>query len=328
MNGTNARISIITVNYNQLALSCALLDSIRKVNYSNCEVWLVDNASRENPEAHLKAHYPEVNVIVSPDNLGFAGGNNLAVQKCTGDYLFFINNDAELTEGCLEKLLHLFEKNNNLGIVSPLICYYPSEETNFKDIIQYAGTTPVSNFTARNKTLSEGELFTQQFDKASSTAYTHGAAMMISRQALQDVGMMYEDFFLYYEELDWCEQIRKAGYEIMIEPRTYIYHKESVSVGKASPLKTYYINRNRILFMRRNRSLLQVAVFSLFLLFFTIPKNMLTHIFKGEWEHVKAFSKAIWWNISHPGAGKVVKNKLASSMNTTTTNQLYKELNR
>ena len=199
------------------------MDSIRKVNYSNCEVWLVDNASRENPKSYLQQHYPEVNVIVSPQNLGFAGGNNLAVRQCTGDFVFFINNDAELTEGCLEKLLQLFEQKPNLGIVSPLICYYPSEETDFKDIIQYAGTTPVNNYTARNQTLSEGDLYTKQFDSAHSTAYVHGAAMMISRAALEKSGMMYEDFFLYYEELDWCEQIRRAGFERSRGTRTASY---------------------------------------------------------------------------------------------------------
>ncbi len=310
MNAHFPRISIITVNYNQLELSCALLDSIRKVNYPNCEVWLVDNASKDNPKVFLTQNYPEVNVIISQKNLGFAGGNNLAVQKCTGDYLFFINNDAELTEGCLEKLLQLFEAHPKLGIVSPLICYSPSEETNFKDIIQYAGTTPVNNYTARNKTLFAGEEYTKQFSEPSPTAYVHGAAMMISRQALEKAGMMYENFFLYYEELDWCEQIRRAGFEIMVDPTVFIYHKESVSVGKMSTLKTYYINRNRILFMRRNRNGLQIALFSLFLIFFTIPKNILSFLIKGEWAHIRAFCRAIWWNISHPKAGKVEKNSL------------------
>ena len=303
-------ISIITVNYNQLELTCALLDSIQKFAPLSCEVWVVDNASKENPKNYLNTYYPDVNVLISSSNLGFAGGNNLAVRQCTGDFIFFINNDAELTKNCLEQLLQVFENNPKLGIVSPLICYYPSEATNFKEVIQYAGTTPVNNFTARNQTIGEGQTWTQQFQVASPTAYVHGAAMMISRQALHDAGMMYEDFFLYYEELDWCEQIRQEGYTIMIEPRAKIYHKESITVGKMSPLKTYYINRNRILFMRRNRNGVQVAIFSLFLLFFTIPKNVLVLLLQGKWANVKAFVKAVWWNITHPNAGKIVKNEL------------------
>lgn len=326
MNTNLPRISIITVNYNQLELTCALLDSIRAVQYLNCEIWVVDNASKENPTAYLHKNYPEVNVIVSLKNLGFAGGNNLAVRQCTGEFIFFINNDAELTKGCLKSLINLFKSEPKLGIVSPLICYYPSEETQHQEIIQYAGTTPVNNYTARNQTIGAGEPFTKQFDQPYPTAYVHGAAMMTSRKALEVTGMMNEEFFLYYEELDWSEQIRKAGFELMVEPRAYIYHKESVSIGKASPLKTYYLNRNRILFMRRHRTTLQVLIFSLFLTFFTIPKHLLLFAIKGEWSHIKAFTKAIWWNITHPNAGKVIKNEINPLSKHTLPNQFIKPL--
>lgn len=303
-------ISIITVNYNQLELTCALLDSIRKLSYSDHEVIVVDNASKQNPQKYLAEHYPEVKFIRSETNLGFSGGNNLGIRASKGDYIFYINNDAELTEGCLETLLALFDRIPDLGIVSPKLCYYPSEENDFQDIIQYVGTTPVNNFTARNETIGAKELDKNQYTKAQPTAYAHGAAMLIPRSVIEKVGLMDEGFFLYYEELDWCDQIRRAGYEIYVEPNALVYHKESVTVGKANPLKTYYINRNRIRFMRRNKTLGQVAIFTLFLLFFTIPKNVLMHVVKGEWTHVKAFLKAIWWNITHPQAGKITKNTL------------------
>ncbi|MEI6411431.1 MAG: glycosyltransferase, partial [Bacteroidota bacterium] len=89
-------VSIITVNYNQTAVTCALLDSIRRQEYRDVEIWVVDNASTENPETIFKMQYPEVHFIRSDKNLGFAGGNNLAVREAKGEYLFFINNDTEL----------------------------------------------------------------------------------------------------------------------------------------------------------------------------------------------------------------------------------------
>ena len=98
------------------------------------------------------------------------------------------------------------------------------------------------------------------------------------------------------QELDWCERIRNAGYTILFEPKATIYHKESVSVGQMSTLKTYYITRNRILFMAKNRSKLEYFIFTLFLFFVMIPKNVLMYMLKRQWAHLSVFWKAIKWN--------------------------------
>ncbi|MBL7816276.1 MAG: glycosyltransferase family 2 protein [Saprospiraceae bacterium] len=291
-------ISVITVNYNGLHLTVELLNSIRRITYTNLEVFVVDNASRENPQPYLEKHYPEVYTIRSEQNLGFAGGNNLAVSVATGDYLFFINNDAEITEGCLERLIAAFSTDDKIGMVSPLICYYNESKKAEIDLIQYAGMTQVHHMTARNTTIGEKTFDNGQFTKIEKTAYAHGAAMMVRRDVIEKVGVMFEDFFLYYEELDWCERVRRAGFEIVVEPNAKIYHKESASVGAMSTLKTYYINRNRIYFMRRNFQGLNFLMFCLFLTFITIPKNLLKYLFKGEFAHAKAFLKAIFWNIN------------------------------
>jgi len=275
-----------------------MLDSLRKLSFKDLEVIVVDNASKENPESHLKQHYPEVIYIASSENLGFSGGNNLGIAASTGEYLYFVNNDTELIEGSIPTLLALFDQIDGLGMVSPLICYHPSSHEHKVDLIQYAGTTLVNPYTARNKTFGEMELDKGQFKEPYPTPYAHGAAMMIPRDVLDIVGWMPEEFFLYYEELDWCEQIRRAGYKVYVEPRARIYHKESISVGKMSTLKTYYINRNRIFFMRRNKSKSELFIFALFLGFFTIPKNVLMYLVKGQMDHLKAFIRAVKWNIS------------------------------
>jgi GT2 family glycosyltransferase len=302
-------ISIITVNYNGLDMTVDLLKSIDNQSYKNIEIFVVDNASKEDPAAFFRKNYPQVKFIRSEKNLGFAGGNNLAVKEAKGDFLFFINNDAEITvdegnpanggEGCLQKLVALFTEKPKLGIVSPLLLYFNESKGHDKDLIQYAGTTRVDSVTARNKTLGEKEWDNGQFNTATETAYAHGAAMMIKREVVDNVGVMFEDFFLYYEELDWCERIRKAGYEIYVEPRARVYHKESASVGQMSTLKTFYINRNRIYFMRRNFGGINLLLFSLFLIFITIPKNVLMFLLRGQVDHAKVFLKAVWWNVTH-----------------------------
>lgn len=289
-------VSIITVNYNGKAVTAELLASLRRFPYPRLEIIVVDNASREDPSEWLRARYPEIKMIRSDKNLGFAGGNNLGVAASTGDYLFFINNDAEVTQDALPRLLQLFQERPRLGIVSPLLVYENTQPTTQLDTIQYAGTTPVHPLTARNTTIGAMEPDNGQYNEPRQTAYAHGAAMLMPREVLENVGTMYEGFFLYYEELDWCERIRKAGYEIYIEPRAKIIHKESIAVGKTSTLKTYYITRNRILFMRRNKSRMDVVLFTLFLVLATIPKNAIAYLIRGEREHLSVFLRAIWWN--------------------------------
>ncbi|MGB0930171.1 MAG: glycosyltransferase family 2 protein [Chitinophagales bacterium] len=293
-NSTQPLVSIITINYNQTQATYELLQSIKEISYSNFEVIVVDNASKENPKPLINALFPEVTVILSDKNLGFAGGNNLGVAAAKGDYLFFVNNDTELTKTVIEQLLAMFDKVPKLGMVSPKICYY--DEPNR---IQYVGFTRMNPYTARNTTIGEHELDEGQYSKPVPTPYAHGAAMMVKREVTEKVGLMAENFFLYYEELDWCERIRKGGYEIYVEPNALIYHKESLSVGKLSALKTYYITRNRILFMRRHASNLQWLAFVLFLAFVTIPKNLLSYTVNRDFKHIKAFVKGIVWNFHH-----------------------------
>ena len=302
-------VSVITVNFNQTEVTCALLDSIRRQDYKAVEVIVVDNGSAENPAALFTLRYPEAAFIRSETNLGFAGGNNLGFQKANGEYLFFINNDAELTGGCLARLVALFSEIPDLGIVSPLICFHPSTVRRPPStvprppstIIQYAGMTPVHPLTGRNRTIGEGEKNAGQFSAPRPTAYAHGAAMLVSRAVLERAGPMSEDFFLYYEELDWCERIRRAGYSVWLEPRACVFHKESLTVGKLGPLKTYYLCRNRILFMRRNFRGWRLGVFFLFLALVTIPKNALFYLWRGEKDNLDAFLQGVWWNFLPSG---------------------------
>ncbi len=289
-------VTLITVNYNGLDYTTELLNSIRSFQYTPLEIFVVDNASIINPTNLLNDFYPEVKVIRSEINLGFAGGNNLALPYAKGKYLFFINNDTEFTENCLQKLVEFMENHPDAGVVSPLLCYFNESNPNSSDLIQYAGMTQVSTLTARNKTIGEKESDSGQYKIARKTAYAHGAAMLVRRTVLKDVGKMYDKFFLYYEELDWCERMRKIGLNCYVEPQSRIYHKESAAVGASSPLKTYFLNRNRILFMRRNNSALNLIPFFLFLVFFTIPKNIYTFFVRGEFKLMRAFLEAIKWN--------------------------------
>jgi len=111
------------------------------------------------------------------------------------------------------------------------------------------------------------------------------------------VGMFPRKFFLYYEEWDWSARILKAGYKIWYTPNALIYHKESMTVGKSNPMKIYYHTRNRILYMRRNTNYFQLAAFSVFFIFFTVPKSILQFVFKKQFLQLRYFIKGAVWNL-------------------------------
>ncbi|TRX60132.1 glycosyltransferase family 2 protein [Fulvivirga sp. M361] len=288
-------ISIIILNYNQIDVTCEFLDSTKSLTYPNYEIIMVDNASKADPTERINNEYPEVRLIKSDVNLGFTGGNNLGIEKANGEYFFIVNNDTEVTPDLLEALLEPFEVDETVGMVSPKIKFHAHPDT-----IQYAGFTKINPFTGRNRAIGNKEKDEGQHDSPCYTNYAHGAAMLVKKEVIEKVGMFPDNFFIYYEELDWSAHTKRAGFEIYYQPKGVIYHKESITMGKESAIKAYYHNRNRILFMRRNTHGLHFFVFSLFLTFFIIPKSILKYIIKGQGQHLKNFLRAIAWNLKTP----------------------------
>lgn len=285
----NRKISIITVNYNGLSDTCALIDSIPFDE--TMEVIVVDNASKNDEGSIIQTRYPQVRVIQSSENLGFAGGNNLGIKASTGDYLFFINNDTELhpDDWNLQALVDRMDSSEHIGMVCPKIRFawdsYP---------IQFAGYTPLSPITLRNRSIGFGEEDRGQYNTAHPTPYAHGAAMMVKREAIEKAGMMPEYFFLYYEELDWSMMITRAGYDIWYEPACTIYHKESQATGQDSPLKTYYLMRNRLLLAKRNIPLPTRMLSYTYLIGIVGTKDIIKNIIKGRSQQAKATLKGIF----------------------------------
>ena len=289
-------ISIIAVNYNNSTVTYEFLRSIREQNtYDNIEVIIVDNGSRDDPSAGCKAEYPDVKMVLTGKNLGFAGGNNAGIAVARGEFYFMVNNDTEFTPGLLEGLLAVFRMHPDAGIVCPKFHYFFQKGT-----IEYAGYRAMNIFTGRNGMIGSKEKDEGQYDVLQETHFAHGGAMLVPRDVVEKVGKMYEPFFLYYEELDWSAQMKKKGYKIYYQPASLIYHKESMTTGKESPLKTYYLTRNRMLFMRRNAPWSSFLVFTGFFLFLTIPKNTLVYLVKGQRTHLGSFWKGVLAGFRRP----------------------------
>ena len=182
-------LSIITINYNGLKDTCALIESIPFND--KMEVIVVDNASNNQEAEQISKRFPDVKVIKSDKNLGFAGGNNLGIKTSKGKYLFLINNDTYFEEFNIQALTDRLNSNPNIGIICPKIKFaWPPQP------IQFAGYTPLSKITIRNQAIGFGEEDHGQYETAHPTPYAHGAAMLIKREAIDRVGLMPECYFL------------------------------------------------------------------------------------------------------------------------------------
>jgi len=279
-------LSIITVNYNGLKDTCALIDSI-PFN-EDMEVIVVDNGSKEDEASILQERYPYIRAIRSDKNLGFAGGNNLGMRVSKGKYLYLINNDTLLKDFNPQVLIHRLESSQTIAMVCPKIRFAWGNNP-----IQFAGYTPLSTMTVRNKAIGFGEDDKGQYDTHHQTPYAHGAAMMLKQEVIDKVGLMPECYFLYYEELDWSMMITRAGYEIWYEPASTIYHKESQSTGQNSPLRTYYITRNRLLLVKRNWIGASKFLSYIYLIAIVATRDIIKYALRGHFQHINAIIKGI-----------------------------------
>lgn len=286
-------VSVISINYNGVDLTCAMIESLQKSSYPNLEIIIVDNNSSQNP-SKIPNSYPDVVFIQSEVNSGFAGGNNLGIKHASGKYFLLLNNDTEVEPSFLEPMVMAMEKNPQIGCTSSKLLYFDSPE-----IIQYAGNAGINMTTGRAFGRGWGEKDKGQYNDTISIEIAHGASMLLSRKMVQDIGLMADMYFLYYEELDYCYRMLDAGYKLLYIGNSVVYHKESMSTGKESPLKTYYMTRNRALFMRRNTSGIQLILSLLYYHFIATPKLLIIYLLKGKLSLFNAALKGIYWNVTH-----------------------------
>jgi len=284
-------VSLISINYNSLNDTLEFLESTKGISYPNVEIILIDNASNIDPGETILKAFPHVKYFRSHNNLGFAGGNNLGINLSSGDFLLFLNNDTIVPPDSITILIEYMIANPKIGIASPKVL--------FKDgkTIQYAGANKI-NFLGRGNRIGLHEKDTGQYDCNYQTDLGHGAALVVPRKIIKEIGLMPEIYFLYYEEHDWCEQIKKHGYLMYYIGTSKIIHKESVSTGgDNSYTKVHYLNRNRILFMRRNFHGFHKLIGMIYYSTISLPLNLINYTLKGKFNLSRALINGVIWNL-------------------------------
>lgn len=239
-------VCIIIVNYNGWNDTLECVNSLNNLNYTNYRIIIVDNNSnKKNLEDEL--NNLNVDIIFLDENKGFAGANNVGIEfasKYNPDYYLLLNNDTIVDKDFIEPMIKVFENDNKVGIVTGKIFYYNS------DILWFGGSHFDEKF-GEYKISGIGKKDSEIYNEQQQINYATGCLMMISKNLIKEVGLLNEDYFLYYEDADYCIRTIKKGLKIIYEPQSIIYHKESRSTKKGSDSYYYYIIRNYFYYIKK-----------------------------------------------------------------------------
>jgi GT2 family glycosyltransferase len=248
---STAHVSIVIVTWNGRALLERCLPSV-VAHSGDAEVVVVDNGSDDGTVAWLAAAYPQVQVIVLPENRGFCGGNNAGAEAASGDVLVFLNNDVEVTPGWLDPLLAHLDAHPACAAVQPKLLRH-DVRTQF----EYAGAA--GGYLDRlGYPFARGRLFftleddTGQYDAPRRVFWATGAALAVRRTALGGAPPFDERFFMHMEEIDLCWRLQRAGHEVWCMPQSVAYHIGGASLPQGHPRKAYYNFRNNLLLLYRH----------------------------------------------------------------------------
>jgi hypothetical protein len=249
------KVSIIILNWNGKDDTIECIKSIKRNNYKNYEITVVDNGSEDGSVSEIRKYFldSEVNIIENKRNLGFAGGNNVGIRyaiKGSADYILLINNDTTVDEDFLRELVKAGELDNKAGILGPKICFYGEPKR-----IWFAGGK-VNWLKNKGTHIGLDEIDQEQYNNKKEVDYLTGCCLLIKREVVKKIGDLSEDYFLYYEDTDFSLRTRKAGYKCLYVPKSTIYHKVSRSTKPGSPSYIYYHTRNGLVLSKRNGSII------------------------------------------------------------------------
>lgn len=271
------KVAIIILNWNGKDDTVECIESLRKVAYPDYQIMLIDNASTDGSAELFRQLYPDLELIVTEKNLGFAGGNNVGIKRALDrgfELLLLLNNDTTVYPDFLGPLVKLAESDEHIGIVGPKICFYSDPEK-----VWSAGGR-IDMFTGAIGNTGEG-MAQSGLSGVHQVDFVSGCALMIRSSVVREIGLMDEDYFLYFEETDWNVRAHKKGYLSMVDYDARILHKAGSSVKKVKDSDYYYVPRNLPLFLRKNgRWYHQLVFYPLF--FIRYAGAYMLHMARGE----------------------------------------------
>lgn len=246
------RVSVIIVSWNARHLLARFLPSVVATDYPDLEIILADNASTDGSAEWVEAAHPGVRVVRHPENWRFCRGNNAAIPHATGKYLVLLNNDVEVTPRWLHPLVELMESEPDVGAVQPKLL-----QTDDRTRFEYAGASG-GHLDDYGYPFARGRLFDSlepdrgQYDDRANIFWATGAALLLRREAIDEVGLLDERLEMHMEEIDLCWRLWRAGWRVCVEPASTVYHLGGGSLPQGDPRKVYYNFRNSFLLLHKH----------------------------------------------------------------------------
>ena len=298
------KLAIILINFNNTSDTIACIDSVMKAEYTLWKIFLVDNGSDDKSVNTLKKYIEnkisKIDFIEEPQNHGFAGANNIAIERALDEgyeYIWMLNNDTEIDKNAIEPMIEVLHKDETIGAVGSRIFYWGTDKIWFIGGY-FDKKTGIVNIYGKNKQDST------EFDESIECDYITGCSLMTTKSVLEEVGLLRDDYFLYYEETDWCTRAKKKGFHMKYCPHSRVYHKVGgASDGYKAPYIAYYNLRNRFIFIRRNFN--RFYSITAFIYLFIKASKLAINVFRLRKDRKKERLKAILLACIHSIIGKM-----------------------
>ena len=266
-------LSIVIVNWNvRELLQCCLSSVYRATGASlELEVIVVDNASSDGSVAMVCEDFPQVHLIANDENLGFTKGNNQAIAQSRGRYVLLLNPDTEVVGDALSTMVRYMDAHPQVGALGPQLLYpddsvqssrrrFPTMATAFLE------STVLQQWFPGNRVLRRYYIRDRRDDEVQEVDWVVGACLLARRQAIETVGLLDEEFFMYSEEMDWCRRFKEHGWRVVYLPTAQVIHHEAKSSEQVKPLQHIQFQRSKVLYFRKHHDRWQAEVLRLFLL--------------------------------------------------------------
>jgi GT2 family glycosyltransferase len=278
-------ISVI-LNTNRLNDTLECLASLTHNTYPEQAVIVLDNHSTDGSVPAIRAAYPQVQIMQLRENLGYAGNNNVGIQAALeqgADWVFVLNEDIILDPECITRLVEVGESDPKIGIVGPLVYHH-----NEPQVIQSAGGLLGQYWESIH--LGKNEPDRGQFSAPHPVEWISGCAILVRRAAIEQAGMLDKNYFIYWEETEWCLRLGGAGWKIFNVPQAKIWHKGVQRDYQAKPSFIYYGTRNQLLTLAKHRAPLSVWLFT----WLQILRTLVSWSIKPKWKSKREHRNAMW----------------------------------
>ncbi|WP_242927122.1 glycosyltransferase family 2 protein [Pontibacter vulgaris] len=251
MDYNTGHTAIVILNWNGLRFLQEFLPSV-VANSAGCEVIVADNASTDGSLAFLADHFPQVRIIRNNDNLGFCEGYNQALKQVDATYYVLLNSDVAVTPGWVNPIIELMNADESIAVCQPKI-----NAQQHPDFFEYAGAGG-GMIDSLGYPFCRGRLFETleedkgQYNDVQETFWATGACMFVRAKVYHELGGLEPEFFAHMEEIDFCWRAKNAGYKVMYNGFSQVYHVGGGTLHKSNPRKTYLNFRNGLALVYKN----------------------------------------------------------------------------